>query len=122
VPHERTDEIESAPAVLDVVALELGSAIRVSLAGDLDLWGRSAVQQTIADALERRPRELVLDFSRLTFTDSTGVQVALDTIDGAAARHVDLTFIPGPPPVQRVFALASTIDHRFVFPWAELPL
>ena len=47
----------------------------IELTGEWDIAGASAVRRAIAAALDGRPECVVLDLSRLTFIDSSGLHV-----------------------------------------------
>ena len=98
-----------------------GSTPEIDLSGELDISDRSAVWQVIDDVFELRPKRVVLDLSRLTFMDSTGVHLVKKLRDRAAATDTELVLVPGPPAIQRVFAVADAVNHSLAFTWAEAP-
>jgi anti-anti-sigma factor len=53
---------------------------------------------------------IVLDLAEVTFIDSTGLRLVLDTRHGARADGYRLTLLPGPAAVQRVFTVAGLSD------------
>ena len=117
----RTDPFPApTPALdLDVAAVEHGETVTLSLAGELDIAGQPIVQQAVDAAFGRQPRRVVLDFSRLRFMDSAGIHVTLAARGLAAEGPTELVLVPGPPAVQRVFALARAVHPSCVFSWAE---
>jgi anti-anti-sigma factor len=118
VPYAQTHRPQPPLPEMTVRLVEHGTSIEVILAGELDFAGRPVAHEAIADAFTRRARVVVLNLSRLTFMDSTGVHLVSDARGLAAAEHVELRVIPGPPAVQRVFAAAELAD-RSAGPWAE---
>lgn len=88
--------------------------VGVVLTGDLDVGS--------ADLLERKVRELqgsgferiVIDLGGTEFMDSAGLRVLLALRNDAVRNHHNLTLVPGPPAVQRVFDLTAT---RGLFDW-----
>jgi anti-anti-sigma factor len=48
---------------------------------------------------------VVLDLSRVTFMDSTGIHGVVELASHAARLKIDLVVIPGPQSVQPVFEL-----------------
>src|ERR1700730_15164616 len=65
---------------ISAIGLRIGVTQRhrttaIELAGDLDRVHEEAVRSSVVEALERRPERLVLDLSRLSFIDSSGVRV-----------------------------------------------
>ena len=107
------------PPELSIASFVRNSTPQIDLGGELDMAGRSAVRQVIDDVLERAPRRVVLDLSRLTFMDSTGVHLVNETRDRAAATQIELVLIPGPPAVQRVFEIANNANDSLACPGAE---
>ena len=115
----RTDPFPPPVLGLDVATLERGETVKLSLTGELDIAGQLTVQEAVDDAFGRRPRRVVLDFSRLRFMDSAGIHVTLAARGLAAEGPTELVLVPGPPAVQRVFALARAVHPSCVFSWAE---
>ncbi len=106
------------PPELSIATTVRGSTSEVDLGGELDIVGRPVVRQAIDDVFALEPRRVVLNLSQLTFMDSTGVHLVSETRDRAAATDTELVLIPGPPAIQRVFAIAEAANHRLVFSWA----
>jgi anti-sigma B factor antagonist len=52
-------------------------ALRLTVAGDIDLATVLSLEERAASAIERAPRDLVLDLSGVEFCDSTGVAALL---------------------------------------------
>lgn len=94
-----------------IAVSEWDTATTVHLEGELDLAEQQDVRDTVADALERRPARLVLDLSRLTFIDSSGVHLLLEAAEQAAQRATSLMIVPGPPWVHRIFAICNLTDR-----------
>jgi anti-anti-sigma factor len=57
---------------------EVGDAIVVRLAGELDLYNADEARAAIGGAAERNPERVVVDFSEVTFIDSTGLGVLVE--------------------------------------------
>ena len=57
---------------------------------------------------------MVLDLSRLTFMDSSGVHLLVTTQQAAAGRGIRFSLVRGPAIVTRVLALTGMQD-RFEF-------
>jgi anti-sigma B factor antagonist len=94
----------------DVIVTAGAESVVIRPRGELDLAtsGRlaAALQSTDAAALV-----IVLDLSGLTFIDASGLRVLIDAKQALADR---LALLPGPPTVQRLFALTRT-DHVLGF-------
>jgi len=96
-----------ASAQLDIATRTYGSTATVSVSGEFDLAVADDLSHVLHRALEERPKILVLDLSGVTFVDCAGVRAVL-----AAQRHVEahgaqLSIIPAPERVHRVFVLAG---------------
>ena len=83
-----------------------GDAIVVTPAGEIDLATVDAVAAEI-DAALAESAALVLDLSEVTFIDSAGLRLVLETSRKAASLRV----VRGPREVQRVFGLVG-LDER----------
>lgn len=80
------------------------------LEGDVDHSHQSELQ-TVIDMLERhRPRELRIDVSRVTFTDSTLVDLAAHARSQLGRRGGVVWVVDPPAHVRRVFALLDASD------------
>ena len=95
-----------------------GDVYVVAPYGELDL----ATAPDLRRELERGERsgaaELVLDLSGLSFIDSSGISLVLETTDRAGAAGAQLTLLPGRGPVHGVFALCGLVDR---LPFAASP-
>src|SRR5215216_2813883 len=78
--------------------------------GELDLY-------TVADvraALAERPAEcdlVVLDLRGLTFFDTSGIRLAVETLQQLSEPGMRFALLRGAPDVQRVFALTGLEDR-----------
>ena len=83
-----------------------GESVTLTVEGDLDVATAPRLVATFDDALAGRPASILMDVSRVAFSDSTGIaalircrrrahrhgiQLMLDVGDGAIARLLDLT-------------------------------
>ena len=97
-----------APAVSVTVA---GDTAKAELVGDFDMAATFTVEPALEQALGRPELSaLEVDLSRLRFIDSTGIGVLLRVEAEARERGVDLSIIPGPREVQRVFEVTGLSD------------
>lgn len=94
-----------------IVVSEWDTTTTVDLEGELDLAEQQDVRDTVFEALERRPVRLVLDLSRLTFIDSSGVHVVTDAVEQSAEQDTRLMIVPGPPSVHRIFEICNLTDR-----------
>jgi anti-anti-sigma factor len=101
------------PPEFAVSARPDGSAYVVTPEGELDLGTVDELRATLA----ARPDEchrLVLDLSRLTFFDTSGMRLVVETLQDARRAGISLALVRGPEDVQRLFALAG-MDDRLPF-------
>ena len=70
-------------------------AVVVELAGELDLYNAHAVREALLSQAERGPDRLVVDLSRVTFIDSTGIGVLIEARTRLANRQAFLLASPG---------------------------
>jgi anti-anti-sigma factor len=82
----------------------------VAVAGEWDLAARPRVSDALRRALAQRPARLVLDLSRLTFIDSSGLHAAIELHRQARAQDAELEIVPGPAAVQRPFAICRLTE------------
>jgi anti-sigma B factor antagonist len=75
--------------------------------GELDLATTPIVDTQLSELVEAGFENIVLDLGKLRFLDSTGLRLLLSWDARARAEGVDLRVLPGPPAVQRIFAVAG---------------
>jgi anti-sigma B factor antagonist len=84
--------------------------VRVRPCGDIDLATVDSLRRHIDQCVAAGPKHVVLDLRDVTFMDSTGLHLILETDAAARAAEWELQLIPGPAHVQRVFELAGLRD------------
>ena len=84
----------------------------VSFEGRLTIPNGNAMRRTLADALRSRPPELIIDFSGVTYIDSSGVATLVEGMRIAAQQgtRLVLTGVRGQP--QYLFC-ATKFDQIF---------
>jgi anti-sigma B factor antagonist len=82
--------------------------VRVVPVGELDLATVPEVRRAVEALRASGVDHLVLDLSGLSFLDSSGIHLLLDLTATARADAHRIELIPGPPEIQRVFALTGT--------------
>ena len=91
---------------------DVGEAVVVKLAGELDLYNAHAVRQELERQTERKPRRLVIDLSGVTFIDSTGLGVMIEARSRMENRAA---FLLAAPRMETRRALeVSGLDRHFV--------
>ena len=108
---------------LSLETREEEGAVRIALAGELDLSSALTFDEEVRRAEERLPDTLVLDLRKLRFMDSTGLRLIMSAHSRARTRGRRLAIVLGSEPVRRLFNLAGVsrrleiVDH----PNAVLP-
>lgn len=85
-----------------------GSELWITPQGELDLATADMVGARLGEYFVAGFPKVVLDLSRLTFMDSTGLRMIIDAHISAATEGVTFDVTPGPPAVQRIFELTGT--------------
>jgi anti-anti-sigma factor len=88
-----------------------GTAVRLVLAGDLDLATADEAEVAILAAEENQPPVLILDLSELAFMDSTGLRVVVSAASRARDEQRRLVLVKGPEVVQRVFEITRLAER-----------
>jgi anti-anti-sigma factor len=88
-----------------------GTAVRLVLAGDLDLATAAEAETEIIAAEENSPPLLIIDLSDLHFMDSTGLRVIVSSASRARDEERRLVFVKGPDVVQRVFEITRLAER-----------
>lgn len=108
---EQTKAPDVLGGELRIAVSETSAATRIELEGEWDLAKQLATRQAIGRALAPRPECLVLDLSRLSFIDSTGVHAVIGLARRTQRLGVRLRIVPGPKAVQRIFEICHLTDH-----------
>jgi len=104
--HEKIAPVEPAPE-FSVTRRRAGAAVVVAPVGEIDLATVDVLAAEIAVAREDCER-LVLDLREVSFLDSAGLRLVLETSRGEGAFAV----VRGPLEVQRVFELVGLDERR----------
>ncbi|WP_328946195.1 STAS domain-containing protein [Streptomyces sp. NBC_00250] len=96
-----------------------GATAVVTVAGELDRDTQEPLRTALTEALERRPERIVVDCERLTFCDSTGLNLLLTTRLDAREAGSALELAALRPPVDRVFDITGVVAVFTVYD--ELP-
>jgi anti-anti-sigma factor len=85
--------------------------VRISLKGELDLSTVGKVQDELRRVEAAAPAVMVLDLSKLTFLDSTGLRCLVTADERAREEGRRVVIVRGPEPVQRVFSI-TRLEER----------
>jgi anti-anti-sigma factor len=97
--------------ILDVSTEDRDGLVHVALVGELDLSTVAKVQEELRRVEATSPTTLVVDLSKLTFLDSTGLRCIVTADERAREDGRRIVIVRGPDAVQRVFAI-TRLDDR----------
>ena len=97
--------------ILEVTTVERDGFVHVGLVGELDLSTVGKVEEELREIEKPAPPMVVIDLSRLTFLDSTGLRCIVTADERARDAGRRLVIVRGPDPVQRVFAI-TRLEER----------
>ncbi|WP_443054671.1 STAS domain-containing protein [Streptomyces sp. NBC_00691] len=86
-----------------------GATAVVTVTGELDRDTQEPLHAALADALDRRPERVVVDCERLTFCDSTGLNLLLTARLDAREAGSRLELAALRPPVDRAFGVTGVV-------------
>jgi anti-sigma B factor antagonist len=81
------------PPVAGVEELDAGVVVR--LVGELDLYNAHLVRDELFAAAKREPQRLIVELSGVTFIDSTGLGVLIESRTRLANKQAFLLVAPG---------------------------
>ena len=93
--------------ILEVETKSGEGRLHLMLKGELDLSTVEQVEQELDAAEARDEKLLVIDLSRLTFLDSTGLRLMVTADQRARQDGRRLVIVRGPDTVQRVFSITK---------------
>ena len=97
--------------ILEVRTDDRNGLVHVALVGELDLSTVAKVQEELRRIEATSPPTLVMDLSKLTFLDSTGLRCIITADERAREEGRRVVIVRGPDPVQRVFAI-TRLEER----------
>jgi anti-anti-sigma factor len=101
------DRPDEAKAGLQLTVSHQGTTGTLELVGELDVAQDERVRTALKAVLDEKPESLVLDLSKLSFIDSTGIGIVIGLKKAAERDGVRLVICRGPLVVQRVFELTG---------------
>jgi anti-sigma B factor antagonist len=97
--------------ILELETEERDGLVRLLLRGELDLSTVTKVQDALQRVEAEPPPVIVLDLSKLTFLDSTGLRCLVTADQRARDAGRRLVIVRGPDAVQRVFEI-TRLEER----------
>ena len=97
--------------ILEVESQETDGLVKVSLRGELDLSTVGKVDEELQRLEGSEAGIVMLDLSKLTFLDSTGLRCVVRADERAREDGRRLVVVKGPEAVQRVFEI-TRLEER----------
>jgi anti-anti-sigma factor len=97
--------------ILDVRTEDRDGLVHMALVGELDLSSVAKVQEELRRIEADAPAKLVVDLSKLTFLDSTGLRCIVTADERAREQGRQIVIVRGPDAVQRVFTITRLEDR-----------
>jgi anti-sigma B factor antagonist len=97
--------------ILQVQSEDRDGLVHVALRGELDLSTVGKVQDELRRVEAASPPVVVLDLSKLTFLDSTGLRCLVTADERARDAGRRIVIVRGPDAVQRVFSI-TRLEER----------
>jgi anti-sigma B factor antagonist len=97
--------------ILDIKTEDRNGLVHVALVGELDLSTVAKVQDELRRVEASAPATVVVDLSKLTFLDSTGLRCIVTADERARDQGRRVVIVRGPDPVQRVFTI-TRLEER----------
>jgi len=87
-----------------------GAELRIVVEGEFELDSAETVRTMVGEHIDRGYRSVVLDLGSVPCMDSSGLRAAIEASKAATGRGLRFAMVPGPPAVQRIFAITGTAD------------
>jgi anti-anti-sigma factor len=97
--------------ILELDTEKRDGLVHVMLRGELDLSSVNKVQDELRRVEADAPPVILLDLSKLTFLDSTGLRCLVTADQRARDEGRRVVLVRGPDPVQRVFSI-TRLEER----------
>lgn len=90
----------------------IGGPTTVHLSGELDMLTSTALNRRLRQALRHSADGLILDLSRMSFCDASGLGVLIDIQNRARSRGIALTLAAPRPSMSRLLRITG-LDRSF---------
>jgi anti-sigma B factor antagonist len=98
------------PLVINNLPLPDGTLLQPT--GEIDLARSPELRQRLREELERRPKRLIIDLSKVAYMDSSGVATLVEALQRSKAANCRLILTGLQPKVKSIFAIAR-LDSVF---------
>ena len=110
-PNRPTGAVVTLPAPFSITVEAKRDAVTVAPRGELDLSTIDQLRGALKRLLGAPTARIVIDLRGVEFLDSTGLHLLVSTHAQAQQDDWELTIVPGPRAVQRIFEITRTIDQ-----------
>lgn len=86
------------------------------LAGDIDLHVSPRAREAVSKILENKPARVYVDLGGVTYMDSSGIAVLIETLQQTQAYGGKLAIYSVPPRVKAVFEVARLDQVLGIYP------
>jgi anti-sigma B factor antagonist len=97
--------------ILEIKTEDRNGLVHVALVGELDLSTVAKVHEELRRVEADAPATVVVDLSKLTFLDSTGLRCIVTADERAREQGRRVVIVRGPDPVHRVFTI-TRLEER----------
>jgi anti-anti-sigma factor len=95
------------PEPLTVACQQDGDTYSVVPCGEIDVASAPVLEAELRRIESLAPSSILLDLSRLTFMDSTGIRLFAAAHERATQGPYSISFLRGPPIIQRVIEMSG---------------
>ena len=86
------------------------------LSGEIDLHASPRMRKALTQMVEREEKRILIDLTAVTYMDSSGIAVLIETMQRTQGYGGQLALFGVPPRVQTVFEIAQLNQVLQVFP------
>lgn len=97
--------------LLTVQSHSHGTTRHIAVAGELDISSVGEVRRVTERALREGPETLLLDLGELTFCDSSGIHLVIDTDRRASAQGIRFRVLAPRGSARRTFEICQISDR-----------
>ncbi len=102
----------------DLEVIRSGAAARILVSGELDIATVPTLEEAIQSVTAEPGTDLVVDLRAVTFMDSTGLRLLLQTHARSDGGAFGLSIVRGPTQLDRLFTISGVGD---VLPLVDAP-
>ncbi len=100
--------------VFDASVRHQGDAAILDLVGQVNALAQQSLEAVADDALAAGPRRIVLNFSAVTFINSTGIAMVVGLMGRARAAHVKVEAFGLTDHFREIFEITRLIDYMTI--------